>query len=189
MSDLAEELYRSLLDGAGEDADGAAPADGGAAAPSETELYFHGIARARVVLRRVFRLVDQQAKDAGLDPLEHQALIQAFGARDLLRINELAARLDIGNGLSSRLVSRLVDKGLVERVAVASDRRITLVRVTEHGRGLLVHIDQQVQREVAALQEDFTPLDRAAALSIFAFYVGITPTMEDLRRLEGRFIG
>lgn len=182
MPDLADELYRSLVDGSARD-----PVSRDAAgAPEDLELYFQSIARARVVLRRVFRLVDQQAKDAGLDPLEHQALIQAFGARDLLRISELATRLDIGNGLASRLVSSLVDKGLVERVAVAADRRITLVRVTEPGRAILVQIDQQVQLQVAALQAEFTPQDRAAALSIFAFYVGITPATQDLRRLEGR---
>lgn len=149
--------------------------------------YFHAIARARLVLRRVFRLVDDQAKQAGLDPLEHQALIQSFGAKELLRINGLAARLDIGNGLASRIVTGLVAKGLVERVAVPTDRRIALVSVTDLGRDLLVRIDEQVQAQVAELQADFSTLDRAAAMTIFAFYVGARPSAEDLRRLHDRF--
>ena len=162
------------------------PTPGATTVPEDHAAYFHAIARARLVLRRVFRLVDDQAKQAGLDPLEHQALIQAFGAAELLQINGLAGRLDIGNGLASRIVSALVTKGLVERVAVPTDRRIALVRVTDAGRDLLVAIDEEVQRRVAALQTEFSTLDRAAALTIFAFYVGAPPIVEDLRRLRGR---
>lgn len=161
--------------------------DGDADGPVDHTPYFRAIARARLVLRRVFRLVDEQAKRSGLDPLEHQALIQAFGSKELLRINGLAARLDIGNGLASRIVSGLVEKGLVERVAVPDDRRITLVRVTDAGRDLLVRIDERVQRRVAELQAEFSPLDRAAALTIFGFYVGAPPTPDDLRRLDDQF--
>ena len=48
--------------------------------------YFHGVAEARYVIRRIFRIVDEQAKSAGLEPLEHQALIQLFGAPEPLRV-------------------------------------------------------------------------------------------------------
>jgi len=47
------------------------------------EEYFHGVSEARYVIRKVFRIVDDQAKQAGLEPLEHQALIQIFGSPKL----------------------------------------------------------------------------------------------------------
>ena len=59
------------------------PASGGANGKgserrNDFQRYFHGIAKARYVIRKVIRIVDEQAKKAGLDPLEHQALIQSI---------------------------------------------------------------------------------------------------------------
>ena len=62
----------------------------------DKHAYFESVAEARYVLRKVFRIVEEQAKSADLDPLAHQALIQIYGSpRMELRVNELADRLDI----------------------------------------------------------------------------------------------
>src|SRR5882762_9788824 len=78
--------------------------------------YFHGVAQARYVLRKVFRLVEEEAKRAGIDPLAHQALIQIYGSeKGALRVKEVAERLDISPALSSSLIKLLVAKGYVAR--------------------------------------------------------------------------
>ncbi len=57
--------------------------------------YFEGVAQARFVLRKVFRLIEEQAKLAGLDSLEHQALIQIYGSPQMkLRVKEVAEKLE-----------------------------------------------------------------------------------------------
>jgi hypothetical protein len=82
----------------------------------DRHTYFCGVAEARFVLRKVFRLVEEEARNAGIDPLAHQALIQIYGSPDSrLRIRELAQRLDIAPSFPSDLVKLLVERGLVER--------------------------------------------------------------------------
>lgn len=147
--------------------------------------YVHGIAEARYVIRRVFRIVDEQARKAGLEPLEHQALIQVFGARGPLRVIDVADRLDIAPAFASRLVKTLTEKGLVtrSRAQAESDRRITVVAPTDEARDLLAAIDESVELHVGHFQRQLSDSQRAAALGIFAFYLGASPASEDMARL------
>lgn len=139
------------------------------------EEYFNGIADARYVARRVFRIVDEQAKGAGLEPLQHQALIQIFGSHGrLLRVNDVADRLDLAPALASRLIKGLVDKGLVQRTQSQTDRRSVEVAVTDAGIEMLRSIDEAVHFHVAYFRDQLEPSQRIMALRIFAFYVGVT---------------
>lgn len=142
----------------------------------EFERYFHGIAEVHYVIRRVFRIVDEQARRAGLDPLEHKVLIQVLGAPQTpLRINDVAARLDIAPALASRLIKRLQAKGLLIRTPGEGDRRIIRVAATGAGRELLAAIDHEVRLQVDFLQRQLSDAERVAALQIFAFYLGAQP--------------
>jgi DNA-binding MarR family transcriptional regulator len=157
----------------------------GAKRRGDFQRYFHGIAKARYVIRKVFRIVDEQAKKAGLDPLEHQALIQIFGAdENALRINDVAERLDIPPAFASRLIRSLEEKGLVKRSPSAHDKRTIHVNATAKGRDVLGEIDQSVHLHVDYFQRQLEDVDRAAALGIFAFYVGASPGLDDFRQLE-----
>lgn len=136
--------------------------------------YVYGIAQARYVIRRVFRIVDDEAKKAGLDPLHHQALLQAFGAgSEPLTIGGLAERLDIVPALASRAVKELERRELVHRRRDTQDRRVITVDVTEAGRELLQDIDAAVHVHVEYFQSQLTDEQRRAALVILAFYVGL----------------
>lgn len=139
--------------------------------------YFRSIAQARYVIRRITRIVDELVKREKLEPLQHQAAIQVFGAPDgRIQVNDLAERLDVAPAFASRLVRELERKGLVERLASEYDRRVTLVRATEECVDLLRRIDDQVHIHVRFFQQQLTAEERSAALSIFAFYVGTTAT-------------
>ena len=54
-----------------------------------------------------------------------------------VRMRELARRLGGSFSNATVLVDRLVERGLVERMADSQDRRVVLVRVTEEGRYLV----------------------------------------------------
>jgi DNA-binding MarR family transcriptional regulator len=154
---------------------------GGAAQPAPgTEAfqrYFHGIAEAHYVIRKVFRIVDTEARSAGLDPLEHKVLVQALGAPGTpLRINDVAARLDIAPALASRLIKRLELRGLLARTRGESDRRTTRVTVTAPGRELLADVDRRVRLHVDYFQAQLSDAERMAAMQIFGFYLGAGPT-------------
>lgn len=115
----------------------------------------------------------------------HQALLQIYGTKsaDLLAVSGLADRLDVPAAFASRLISRLERLGLVKRETSSQDRRVTHVSMTDAGIDQLKKIDDSVHHHVAHFQHQLSETQRMAALSIFAFYVGIDPTSRGLRKI------
>ncbi|MSP93821.1 MAG: MarR family transcriptional regulator [Alphaproteobacteria bacterium] len=139
----------------------------------DRHVYFCGVAEARYVLRKVYRLVEDEAKRAGLDPLAHQALIQIYGSDEqMLRVKEVAERLDITAAFASSLVKMLDGKNYVARSRDKHDNRVIWVKITKSGRDLLHRIDEQVQIHVDYFTRGLTPHQTEAALSILMFYAG-----------------
>ncbi len=137
--------------------------------------YFEGVASARYVLRKVFRLVEEQAKLAGIDPLEHQALIQVYGSPDMrLRVKDVAEKLDIVAALASNVLKSLEQRGYVIRVRSETDQRAMLVSVTARGIRLLHRIDEQVHDHVDYFTRQLSQETREAAISILMFYIGVS---------------
>jgi DNA-binding MarR family transcriptional regulator len=146
-----------------------------ARSPGATQRYFYGVADARFALRKVVRIVDDIAKRRGLDPLEHQALIQIYGARNgAIRVGELAERLDIPPEFASKLAKTLIEREFAYATPDPRDQRVTLLRASSTGRTLLIAIDRAVRGAVDAFAETLSPQAKTAALDIFGFYVGAT---------------
>jgi DNA-binding MarR family transcriptional regulator len=145
--------------------------------PAEYDFheYVHNVAQARYVVRKVVRIVDEQAKRAGLDPLEHQALVQIYGARmgEALSVNRLAERLDVAPALASRLVKSLEEKSLVRRESVQADKRMSRLFATDDSVVLLSEIDSQIHVHVDYFHKQLEDADRLPALAICAFWVGL----------------
>jgi DNA-binding MarR family transcriptional regulator len=136
--------------------------------------YMHRVAQARYVVRKVIRIVHEEAKRAGLDPLEHQALVQVFGATgEPLSVNQLAERLDIAPALASRIIKGLETRKLVVREQSPDDKRVIRVSATEDGIALLKEIDAEVHVHVDYFQKQLRDSDRLALMSIFAFWAGV----------------
>lgn len=136
--------------------------------------YVHGIAQARYIVRKVWRFADEEARKAGLEPLQHQALLQAVGADPTpLTIGRLADRLDIVPALASRTVKELERLGYVSRTRHPDDKRVITVIVTEPGRDLLRAIDAAVHVHVDYFHSTLTDEQRRAALVILTFYAGL----------------
>ena len=145
-----------------------------AAKPAAPHDYFVDVAEARYILRRVFRIAEDQAKAAGLEPLTHQALIQIYGSPERrLRVNELAERLDIKPAFASALLTRLEADGLIYRQRDTADHRVTWVQVTETAVEKLVQIDSAVDFHVRYFAAQLDREARERALSTLKFYVGL----------------
>ena len=141
----------------------------------DKHLYFQGIAQARYVLRRVFRIVEDKAKDYGIDPLAHQALIQIYGSPDMgLRVKEIAERLDISSAFASTLIKDLVTKGYASRTRGGDDGRATRVAITKPGIALLHNIDNDVTLAIDHFGQQLTAGQKEQVLSILMTYVGIS---------------
>lgn len=163
----------------------------GGSRPAADELhdYFSRIADTRYIVRKVFRLIDEQAREAGLDPLEHQALVQLVGAPGRrLQMKDLANRLDVGADVASKTVSALQEKGYAVRTRSANDRRGIDVSPTTAAESLLAGIDVRVRAHIALLQHDLPRRVQLAALRMFAFYVGLAISPDVLAALDVRQI-
>jgi DNA-binding MarR family transcriptional regulator len=107
------------------------------------------------------------ALDAELAPL---GIIMPQGAL-ILRIaqgedspGQLAGLLGTDTAGMTRLVDRLVAKGLVRRAPRPGDRRAVVVELTEAGRDLHPLVEPAFARVTARLTEGFSPVEvRAAA--------------------------
>jgi DNA-binding MarR family transcriptional regulator len=146
-----------------------------ARATADRRPYFQGVAQARYVLRKVFRLVEEEAKRAGIDPLAHQALIQIYGSpTGALKVKDVAERLDITPAFASSLVKALAARDLIATKRDKHDSRVNWVQVTKEGRALLHRVDEQVQIHVDYFSHGLEPEETEAALSILLFYAGVS---------------
>jgi DNA-binding MarR family transcriptional regulator len=135
--------------------------------------YFIAIAHVRYILRKVFRLVEDKAKELGLESLAHQALLQVYGSPNQeLCVSDLAERLDIAPAFASNLVKGLVGAKYLKRESDEKDARVTILKITAAGRSICDKIDSEVKPHVDYFTSQLTADERETALSTLMFYVG-----------------
>jgi DNA-binding MarR family transcriptional regulator len=135
--------------------------------------YFAAVAHVRYILRKVFRIIEEKAKELGLESLAHQALLQVYGSPNReLRVSELAERLDIAPAFASNLIKGLVKAKYLKRDSDASDGRVTILKITPAGRAVCDRVDDEVKPHVDYFTSQLTNDERETALSTLMFYVG-----------------
>src|ERR1700710_3056259 len=97
-----------------------------------TKSQYETLAALRHTLSRFLLFSQDAAREAGLAPQQHQALlaIKGFPGRDYLSVGELAERLHLRHHSAVGLVNRLARQQLVRRTPSANDRRRVDVRLT-----------------------------------------------------------
>jgi DNA-binding MarR family transcriptional regulator len=134
-----------------------AKSSGKDAEPSDGELThedYEVLASFRQALRRIGSLSEQAARQRGLTPQQHQALLALKGAegRQPLSIGGLAAALGIRPHSGVELVDRLVQLGLVERQTDQQDHRRVRVLLTERAQAELQALAAVHQRELREIR-------------------------------------
>lgn len=79
-------------------------------------------------------------------------------------LNELASTVGVDNGALSRMVERLVQKGLIARGADPSDRRTVRLRLTEAGAKLVPTLAREADENDEAFFGVLVEEDRAKLL-------------------------
>jgi DNA-binding MarR family transcriptional regulator len=139
------------------------------------EAQYAAVADGRYLIRRAFRIIDQEARKKGLDPLAFQALVQLAGVGSATRtVTELAVRLDVPRGLASRLATDLEGLALVDRLRSPDDGRVTLVRATSAGLDMVDYVFARCLHSLTALQDEMTYEKRAAVLRNWARNFAVT---------------
>lgn len=107
------------------------------------------LAEFRYQLRKFQHFSDQAARNANLEPQQHQLLLAVMGSADeRLVIGEIAERLQIQHHSAVGLVARAEGQGLVERNRSATDRRQVYVTLTERGRTALQELSAVHRQEL-----------------------------------------
>jgi DNA-binding MarR family transcriptional regulator len=98
------------------------------------------LAEFRYRLRGFLQFSEQAAQAAGLQPQQHQLLLQIAGAppEAVPTIAYAAERLGLRHNSVVELANRSVEEGLLERASDDSDARRVLLRITSKG-GRLLH--------------------------------------------------
>jgi DNA-binding MarR family transcriptional regulator len=106
---------------------------------SLTQSDYEALADLRYQIRRFLHFSEQAARQAGLEPRQHQLMLALKGlpkdTRPLIR--EMAERLQILHHSAVELVNRLARGGYVRRQRAGDDRREVLLSLTLKGEKVL----------------------------------------------------
>jgi DNA-binding MarR family transcriptional regulator len=107
--------------------------------PESIDSLIPRLAEFRYRLRRFLQFSEQAAVSTGLQPQQHQLLLQIAGAPEhaLPTIAYAAERLGLRHNSVVELANRCVEEGLLERTSDAADARRVLLRVTSRGSRVL----------------------------------------------------
>jgi DNA-binding MarR family transcriptional regulator len=100
------------------------------------------LAECRYLLRRFLHFSEQQAREAGLEPQQHQMLlaIRALGLNKPASVGELAERMQLQHHSTVELINRMEERGLLERRRDTDDQRRVLIYLTPYGEELLKNL-------------------------------------------------
>lgn len=100
------------------------------------------LAEFRYQIRRFLRFSEQVARNAGIEPQQHQLLLAVKGlpAGRTATISTLAERLQIQHHSAVELVDRLEEHGFVNRCRDEADQRRVLVKLTQQGEEILQNL-------------------------------------------------
>src|SRR6201998_4754329 len=94
----------------------------------DPDLLLRTLAEFRYELRRFLHFSESAALEAGLQPQQHQLLLQVAGAAQTAQvtIGYVAERLALKHNSAVELTDRSEREGLLERTADARDRRCAI---------------------------------------------------------------
>jgi DNA-binding MarR family transcriptional regulator len=127
---------------------------------------YQSLAEFRYQVRRFLRFSEEAAREAGIEPQQHQLMLAVKGIPDgeEPRIAYLAERLQIQHHSAVELVDRMEKNGLISRSRAESDRREVHVHLTGHGDHVLTELTKSMRAEL-----------RSAAPALVATLRDLTP--------------
>jgi DNA-binding MarR family transcriptional regulator len=118
-----------------------------------TQENYRVLANFRHALLKFLAFSEEAAKEAGLSPKQHQALLAIKGSADnMLSVQELADRLFIRHHSAVELVDRLAESGLVARSRDPLDGRRAQLRLTPPAEKILIKLSAAHLKELKAIQ-------------------------------------
>lgn len=115
----------------------------------------------------LYTAIDRDLAEFGVTSHQWPVLVLTYEER-ANRPSELARLIGIDRGAVTRLVDRLVDKGLVERIDDPGDLRAARVELTERGRTLVPVLANIVAARYDATLAHLDPAERDPITSMLS---------------------
>ncbi|GIU31548.1 MarR family transcriptional regulator [Shewanella colwelliana] len=93
--------------------------------------------------------------------------VEILGAHGTMRMKELAEKLGITTGTLTVQINKMVNLGLVERMAHEQDKRSILVQLTTKGYEVYHEHDQLHHQLTHQITEAFSDIERSQLLTFF----------------------
>jgi DNA-binding MarR family transcriptional regulator len=126
---------------------------------SETPVQpnFKSMAELRYQIRRFLRFSENAAREAGIEPQQHQLLLAVRGLPEGLKptVGVLAERMQLQHHSTVELIDRLVDRGFLCRLRATDDRRQVLVKLTHDGEKFLEKLSLHHLQELQSVGPTF----------------------------------
>lgn len=109
--------------------------------------------------------------DHGLTVAQFLVLAAIWERQDGCHMGELAGDMLQSSATMTGIVDRLVRMDLVQRQAVAADRRLVLIDLTESGRAVLVRVQGKKRHDVQRIFDRLPETDRIEMVRLIAAYL------------------
>jgi DNA-binding MarR family transcriptional regulator len=118
---------------------------------------FKAMAELRYQIRRFLRFSENAARQAGIEPQQHQLLLAIRGLPDGVTptIGALAERMQLQHHSTVELIDRLVERGFLLRLRATDDRRQVLVKLTHDGEEFLEKLSLHHLQELQSVGPTF----------------------------------
>jgi DNA-binding MarR family transcriptional regulator len=122
------------------------------------------VARLRAAIGRLSRQLNASVADVGFSPSQ-LSVLGTVARRGPIGIGELAELEGINPTMLSRIVGKLSDAGMIERIADPDDGRAVVTHTTAAGRKLHQRVQDQRSKAIAARLENIPEAHAAQLLA------------------------
>jgi DNA-binding MarR family transcriptional regulator len=129
-----------------------------------THIDADDVSRLRAAIGRLSRQLNASVADIGFSPSQ-LSVLGTVARRGPIGIGELADLEGINPTMLSRIVGKLSDADLIERIADPDDGRAVVVQTTAAGRKVHERVQDQRSKAIAARLEKMPDLQAAQLLA------------------------
>ncbi len=129
-----------------------------------THIDADDVSRLRAAIGRLSRQLNASVSDIGFSPSQ-LSVLGTVARRGPIGIGELAELEGINPTMLSRIVGKLNDADLIERISHPDDGRAVVVQTTAAGRTLHERVQDQRSKAIAARLENMPDLQAAQLLA------------------------
>ncbi|WP_043933519.1 MarR family winged helix-turn-helix transcriptional regulator [Bacillus sp. EB01] len=122
-----------------------------------------------IVLSRAFKAINEQVnkliQENGLNPTEFAVLELLYHKGDQ-PMQQIGSKILIASGSITYVVDKLEQKGLLQRVACPTDRRVTFAAITDKGKDFIEEVFPSHEQNIHEIMSRISEDERSQAIDL-----------------------